>query len=214
MQFTWELRYLAWRVSQSQNMHKPNHHQFSNQIFFINNCSFWVLWTVTLVFTLSMTKIKKTCVMGYSFKNHHQTFHDRCLEKIGHLQKKSDHWCTQKSPENMSLAPTCFCPQEEIWQVPRAVCCSGVGNNSIQCTQCKLWVSKRCSDITKPLVAEPNYVCHWCNSKDRPINDRIVTEVDACCGGSFLLTRWHAVLWWGMWLCLLPDVVWPGSCLS
>ena len=27
-----------------------------------------------------------------SFQNHHQTFHDRCPEKIGPLPKKSDHW--------------------------------------------------------------------------------------------------------------------------
>ena len=30
-----------------------------------------------------------------SFQNHHQTFHDRCPEKIGPLPKKSDHWSTR-----------------------------------------------------------------------------------------------------------------------
>ena len=41
-----------------------------------------------------------------SFQIHHQTFHDRCPEKIGPLPKKSDHWFTRTCPENMGLAPT------------------------------------------------------------------------------------------------------------
>ena len=43
-----------------------------------------------------------------SFQNHHQTFHDRCPEKIGPLPKKSDQWFTRTCPENMGLAPTCL----------------------------------------------------------------------------------------------------------
>ena len=31
---------------------------------------------------------------------------------------------------------------------PCAVCCKSVGNNSIECLQCKLWFHKRCSGIT------------------------------------------------------------------
>ena len=41
------------------------------------------------------------------FQNHHQTFHDRCPEKIGPLPKKSDHWSTRTCPENIRPAPTC-----------------------------------------------------------------------------------------------------------
>ena len=57
---------------------------------------------------------------------------------------------------------------------PCAVCCSGVGNNSIQCSQLMLWVPKKCSGIAKRLVADSNYVCHRCL---RPIDGRTVTEV-------------------------------------
>ena len=32
---------------------------------------------------------------------------------------------------------------------PCAVCCSGVDNNSIHCSQCMLWVHKKCGGITK-----------------------------------------------------------------
>ena len=41
-----------------------------------------------------------------SLQNHHQTFHDRCPEKIGPLPKKSDHWFIRTCPENMGLAST------------------------------------------------------------------------------------------------------------
>ena len=42
-----------------------------------------------------------------SFQNH-QTFHDRCPEKIGPLPKKSDHWFTRTCPVNIGPAPTCL----------------------------------------------------------------------------------------------------------
>ena len=41
---------------------------------------------------------------------------------------------------------------------PCAVCCKGVGNDSIECSQCKLWVHKRCSGITGRLVNARNYI--------------------------------------------------------
>ena len=34
-----------------------------------------------------------------SLQNDHQMFHDQCLEKIGPLPKKSDHWFTRTCPE-------------------------------------------------------------------------------------------------------------------
>ena len=39
---------------------------------------------------------------------------------------------------------------------PCAVCSSYVGNNSIQCSQCMLWVHTKCTGITKWLVAGSN----------------------------------------------------------
>ena len=44
----------------------------------------------------------------HTLQNHHQTFHDRCLEKIGPLPKKSDHWFTRTCPGNMGLASICL----------------------------------------------------------------------------------------------------------
>jgi hypothetical protein len=61
---------------------------------------------------------------------------------------------------------------------PCAVCRSGVKENSIQCSQCNLWVHKKCSDVGGRLVANPDYICPRCCGKARPIDGRWVTEVD------------------------------------
>ena len=37
---------------------------------------------------------------------------------------------------------------------PCVVCCYGVGYNSMECSQCELWVHKKCSGITSRLVAD------------------------------------------------------------
>ena len=54
---------------------------------------------------------------------------------------------------------------------PCAVCRSGVGANSISCSQCKLWVHKKCSGIKGRLNVTPNiYVCPRCLDQARPID--------------------------------------------
>ena len=32
-------------------------------------------------------------------------------------------------------------------EYPCAVCCTGVGNNSIYCNSCKIWLHKKCSGL-------------------------------------------------------------------
>ena len=61
---------------------------------------------------------------------------------------------------------------------PCAVCRSGVGDNSIQCSECKLWVHKKCSGVRGKLVPDPDYICPRCQGLARPIDGRPVTEVD------------------------------------
>ena len=39
-----------------------------------------------------------------------------------------------------------------------SVSAGGVSNNSFQCSQCMLWVHKKCSGITERLLVDPNYV--------------------------------------------------------
>ena len=48
---------------------------------------------------------------------------------------------------------------------PCDVCRSEVGNNSIECSQYKVWVHKTCSSIGW-LLAHPNYICSICHDKD------------------------------------------------
>ena len=43
------------------------------------------------------------------------------------------------------------------------VCHSGVSNNSIECSQCKLWLNKKCSGITGGLVAGSDCVWSRCS---------------------------------------------------
>ena len=61
---------------------------------------------------------------------------------------------------------------------PCAVCRSGVGNNSIQCSRCKLWVHKRCSSLKGRLVQDTQYACPRCLGNARPIDGRPTTQVD------------------------------------
>ena len=41
---------------------------------------------------------------------------------------------------------------QDSGEFPCTICRSGVGVNSIECSQCKLWVHKKCSGLTGRLV--------------------------------------------------------------
>ena len=61
-------------------------------------------------------------------------------------------------------------------EYPCVVCCTGVGNNSIYCNRCKLWVHKKCSGL-KWLTPNPDYRCARCMWNARPIDGRPQSEV-------------------------------------
>jgi hypothetical protein len=61
---------------------------------------------------------------------------------------------------------------------PCAVCRSGVGRNSILCSQCRMWVHKRCSGVVGRLTTDPEYVCPRCRNIARPIDGRPLTQVN------------------------------------
>ena len=67
---------------------------------------------------------------------------------------------------------------KETGKFPCAVCRSGVGNNYIQCSRCKLWVHKRCSSVKGGLVQNTQYACPRCLDNTRPINGRPTSLVD------------------------------------
>ena len=56
------------------------------------------------------------------------------------------------------------------------VCRTGVGNNSIYCNGCKLWVHKKCSGLQR-LTPNPDYRCARCMGNARPIDGRPQSEV-------------------------------------
>ena len=53
---------------------------------------------------------------------------------------------------------------------------TGVGNNSIYCNGCKLWVHKKCSGLQR-LTPNPDYRSAWCMGNARPIDGRPQSEV-------------------------------------
>ena len=61
-------------------------------------------------------------------------------------------------------------------EYPCAVCRRGVGNNSIYCNGCKLWVHKKCSGLQR-LTPNPDYRCARCMGNARPIDGRPHSEV-------------------------------------
>ena len=112
---------------------------------------------------------------------------------------------------------------EKSGKCPFAVCCSGVGCNSILCSQCMLWVHKQCSGMTKQLVLDENYVHPKYKGESRPIDGRTVTEVDVdstmldvettfcylgdmlCFGGGYeSAIAWRCCVAWGKFRKLLP----------
>ena len=61
-------------------------------------------------------------------------------------------------------------------EFPCAVCCTGMGSNSIFCKGCKHWVHKKCSRL-KRLTEDPDYRCTWCKGTARPLDSRPQREV-------------------------------------
>ena len=59
---------------------------------------------------------------------------------------------------------------------PCAVYHTGVGNNSIYCNVCKLWVYKNCSELQR-LTPNSDYRCVWRIGNARPIEGRPQSEV-------------------------------------
>ena len=104
---------LWWRVSQSQNGRAI--FTLTKWLPMFGSVVFDYQWCILIVMSVKSSFYNEYDIKNNekhvlwaqrSFQNHHQTFHDRCPEKIGPLPKKSDHWFTRTCPENMGLAPT------------------------------------------------------------------------------------------------------------
>ena len=53
-----------------------------------------------------------------------------------------------------------------------------MGANSISCSQCKLWVHKKCRGIEGRLNVTPDYVCPRCLDQACPIDGRHIIQVE------------------------------------
>ena len=67
-------------------------------------------------------------------------------------------------------------PLAEFRPIPMRRLSSGVGNNSIYCNGCKLWVHKKCSGLQQ-LTPNDDYRCAQCMGNARPIDGRPQNEV-------------------------------------
>ena len=95
---------------------------------------------------------------------------------------------------------------------PCTVCQSGVGANSISCSQCKLWVHKKCNGIKGRLNVTPDYVCPRCLDLAHSIDGRPITQVEVDGRGSKLLLTWrHVMRWWRMCPSYCYKILLPGE---
>ena len=60
---------------------------------------------------------------------------------------------------------------------PCGVCRTGVGANSILCSQCSFWIHKKCSGVIGRLSDNPEYIRPRCQGTARPIDGRPISEV-------------------------------------
>ena len=60
---------------------------------------------------------------------------------------------------------------------PCGVCHTGVGANSILCSQCSFWIHKKSSGVIGRLSDNPEYICPRCQGTARPIDGRPINEV-------------------------------------
>ena len=105
---------------------------------------------------------------------------------------------------------------------PCVVCHTGVGSNSIFCSDCKRWVHKKCSWL-KRLKKDPDYRCTWCQGTVRLLDGRPKKEVQvrpdklevvasfcyledmlSAAGGCELSTTTHVKTAWKKFKDLLP----------
>ena len=122
IEFASEVSNLAWRVSQSHNggaifARTKWSPMFGSVVFDYQWCILIVMSVKSSFYNEYDIKNNEKPVFWAQrgFQNHHQTFHDRCPEKIGPLPKKSDHWSTRTCPENIRPAPTWSMPIVQVF---------------------------------------------------------------------------------------------------
>ena len=94
------------------------------------------------------------------------------IEKVFEVQRVSDRIILVKFIVGQSVVTflSVYAPQSS-GEFPCAVCCTGVGSNSIFCNGCKHWVHKKCSGL-KRLKKDPGYRCTRCQRTACPLDGR------------------------------------------
>ena len=93
------------------------------------------------------------------------------IGKVFEVQRVSDriNFSETHSRPKCGYLFVCVCPSSGEFLC--AVCCTGVGSNSIFCNGCKYWVHKKCSGL-KRLKKDPDYRCTRCQGTACPLDGR------------------------------------------
>ena len=161
IEFASEVSNLAWRVSQSQNGGAIFARTKWSPLF--GSVVFDYQWCILIVMSVKSSFYNEYDIKNNekpvfwaqrSFQNHHQTFHDRCPEKIGPLPKKSDRWSTRTCPENIRPAPTWSTAGSGVPGVRQKVHCSNQLISEINESLFKTlkWILKLFIQATWPLI--------------------------------------------------------------
>ena len=98
----------------------------------------------------------------------------RLLTLKGAMEEKGLRINTGKT--KIMISGTALDLLQSSGEFPCAVCCTGVGSNSIFCKGCKHWVHKKCSGL-KRLTEDPDCRRTRCQGTARPLHGRPQREV-------------------------------------
>ena len=84
------------------------------------------------------------------------------------MEEKGPSECRKEEDHDLWYGPG---PLQISGEFPSAICCIGVGSNSIFCNSCKHWVHKK-SCWLKRLAKDTDIRCTWCQVTACPLDGR------------------------------------------
>ena len=100
---------------------------------------------------------------------------EECITKFG-MESKGLHVNSKKTKFMVSGIGSL--QLRDSGAFPCGVCRTGVGANSILCSQCSFWNHKKCSGVIGNWLSDnPEYICPHCQGTARPIDGRPINEV-------------------------------------
>ena len=104
---------------------------------------------------------------------------EECIEKFEAWKSGMESKGLRVNSKKMKFMVSCIGLGQlrDSGAFPCGVCRTGVGANSILCSQCSFWIHKKCSGIIGRLSDNPEYICSRCQGTACPIEIRPINEV-------------------------------------